>query len=139
MSRAARLRTHFRRIVRRTCCLMPMGVFARNGTDGQAAPSGDDARRKTQAWPISGLWRGVLLAGVYFAAAKLSLVFAIAPGYATPVWPPSGIAVAALLLRGSGCWPGIWIGAALANLTIQSSWSAALMIASGDTLEALVC
>ena len=62
-----------------------------------------------------------LLAAAYFAAAKASLMLAIPPGYATAVWPPSGIALAALLLFGNRVWPGIWLGAALANLTVAFS------------------
>lgn len=77
-----------------------------------------------------------LLAAVYFAAAKASLLLAIPPGYASVVWPPAGIALAAVLLLGSRVWPGVWLGAALANLTVASSPLAALMIASGNTLEA---
>ena len=79
-----------------------------------------------------------LLAAIYFVAAKLSLLLAIPPGYATAVWPPSGIAVVATLLLGRGMLPGIWIGAALVNLTVASSLLAAVFIASGNTLEALV-
>ena len=79
-----------------------------------------------------------LLAAIYFVAAKLSLLLAIPPGYATAVWPPSGIAVVATLLLGRGILPGIWIGAALVNLTVESSPLAAVFIASGNTLEALV-
>ncbi|MBI4206761.1 MAG: PAS domain S-box protein [Betaproteobacteria bacterium] len=78
-----------------------------------------------------------LLAGVYFIAAKLSLLLAIPPGYATPVWPPSGIALAAILLFGKRVWPGIWLGAAFVNYTINSSALAAVIIGSGNTLEAL--
>jgi len=78
-----------------------------------------------------------LLAVVYFSVAKASLMLAIPPGYATAVWPPSGIALAALLLFGTRIWPGIWFGAALANLTVASSPFAALVIGSGNTLEAL--
>src|SRR5262249_52981408 len=78
------------------------------------------------------------LAAVYFGAAKLSLEFAIPPGYATAVWPPSGIALAALLLFGARLWPGVWLGAALANITVETSWAAAAVIATGNTLEALV-
>src|SRR5437016_12215431 len=78
-----------------------------------------------------------LLAAVYFAAAKLSLPLAIPPGYATAVWPPSGIALAAALLLGGRIWPGIWLGAALANVMVESSLASALLIASGNTLEAL--
>jgi PAS domain S-box-containing protein len=75
------------------------------------------------------------LALCYFAAAKASLVFAIPPGYATAVWPPSGIALAALLLWGTRAWPGVWLGAALTNYTIDLSIPAALGIATGNTLE----
>jgi len=78
-----------------------------------------------------------LLAAAYFAAAKASLMLAIPPGYATAVWPPSGIALAALLLLGTREWPGIWLGAALVNLTVASSPFAALAIGSGNTLEAI--
>ena len=78
-----------------------------------------------------------LLAAIYFAAAKLSLLLAIPPGYATAVWPPSGVALAAMLMWGSRIWPGIWIGAALVNFTINSSVLAAVVIGSGNTLEAL--
>ena len=78
-----------------------------------------------------------LLAALYFVVAKLSLLAAIPPGYATSVWPPSGLALAALLLLGPKVWPGVWLGAALANLTVQSSIPAALMIGTGNALEAL--
>src|SRR6266496_4698565 len=44
--------------------------------------------------PVPYLARVVLLAAVYFSAAKLALLAAIPPGYATAVWPPSGIALA---------------------------------------------
>ena len=84
------------------------------------------------------LGRIVLLAAVYFTAAKASLLLAIPPGYATPVWPPSGIALAALLLFGPRLWPGIWLGAALTNLTIQGSPLLAVLIGTGNTLEAMV-
>jgi signal transduction histidine kinase len=78
------------------------------------------------------------LAAVYFIAAKLSLQFAIPPGYATAVWPPSGIALAALALAGVRMWPGVWVGAALANATVETSWTVAGVIATGNTVEALV-
>lgn len=86
---------------------------------------------------VSNLAQVCLLAGVYFATAKLSLVFAIPPGYATAVWPPSGIALAATLLFGNRIWPGIWLGAALVNYTVNSSLFAAVMIGTGNTLEAI--
>jgi diguanylate cyclase (GGDEF)-like protein len=79
----------------------------------------------------------VLLAAAYFAAAKLALLAAIPPGYTTAVWPPSGIALAAVLLFGNRVWPGIWLGAALVNVTVKASLTAALLMGTGNTLEAL--
>jgi diguanylate cyclase (GGDEF)-like protein len=63
---------------------------------------------------------------------------AIPPGYATPVWPPSGIALAAALLMGHRSWPGIALGAVLANVAVEASLHSAVLIACGNTLEALV-
>ncbi len=78
------------------------------------------------------------LAVIYFAAAKISLSFAISPpGYATAVWPPSGIALAAFLLLGNRVWPGVWLGAAFVNFTVSFSAAIPLVMATGNTLEAL--
>ncbi|MBV9360088.1 MAG: MASE1 domain-containing protein [Betaproteobacteria bacterium] len=80
--------------------------------------------------------QAVLLAVVYFAAAKVSLLVAIPPGYATAIWPPSGIALAALLLWGIPLWPGAWIGSFAANLMVGGSVLTATAIASGSSLQA---
>ena len=55
------------------------------------------------------------LAALYFLTARLGLLLAIPGGHVTPVWPPSGIALAAVLLRGRRVWPGIWLGSFAAN------------------------
>ena len=83
------------------------------------------------------LAQGALLAAIYFGAARFALLLAIPPGYATALWPPSGIALAALLVLGPRLWPGVWIGSALANLSIDASIPAAIIIATGSTLQAL--
>jgi PAS domain S-box-containing protein len=80
----------------------------------------------------------VLLALAYFAAAKAALLIAIPPGYAAALWPACGIAVAAFLLGGQRLWPGVWIGSLAANLTVEGSVLAALIIASGSALQAAV-
>jgi EAL domain-containing protein (putative c-di-GMP-specific phosphodiesterase class I)/integral membrane sensor domain MASE1 len=87
---------------------------------------------------LSFLAKATLVALVYFAAARLSLVLAIPPGYATPVWPPSGIAVASALLLGNRIWPGVWLGAFLANVGVEASVLPAIAIATGNTLEACI-
>ena len=94
----------------------------------------------TSAFPrsFSELGQISLLAATYFATAKLSLLLAVPPGYATAVWPPSGIALTAVMLIGPRIWPGIWLGAALSNLSVQGSPLLAFLIGTGNTLEALV-
>jgi diguanylate cyclase (GGDEF)-like protein len=95
------------------------------------------AQPLTLSRPVSYTGEVIFLAAAYFAAAKLALLVAIPPGYATAVWPPSGIALAALLLLGNRFWPGIWLGATLVNATVNSSLLAAVLIGTGNTLEAL--
>jgi PAS domain S-box-containing protein len=77
-----------------------------------------------------------LLAGVYYAAARLALLLAIPPGYASAIWPPSGISLAMLLILGSRVWPGVWIGSFLANFSVEGSMLASSAIASACSLQA---
>ena len=78
-----------------------------------------------------------LLAAAYFGAAKLGLTMAFVAEQVTAVWPPTGIALAALLLFGYRLWPGITLGAFLANVTANEPLGTAAGIALGNTLEAL--
>src|SRR5262249_16316304 len=77
------------------------------------------------------------LALIYFIAGKLSLNLAFLNASASPVWPPAGVALAALLLLGYRVWPAIFLGAFFVNVTTTPSILASLGIASGNTLEAL--
>jgi signal transduction histidine kinase len=56
-------------------------------------------------------------------------------GFATLVWAPSGLALATLLILGPGLWPGVFIGAFLANLLTGAPAIVALGIGAGNTLE----
>jgi two-component system, NarL family, sensor histidine kinase FusK len=78
------------------------------------------------------------LAVIYFAAGKLGLRLAIINPSASSVWPPTGIALAALLILGYEVWPAILIGAFAVNMTTTGSVAASLGIAAGNTLEALL-
>ena len=80
----------------------------------------------------------LVLAGVYFGSAKLGLALAFSNESVTAVWPPTGIALAALVLWGRGLWPGVLLGAFLANVTTDVPVYTAAGIAVGNTLEALV-
>src|SRR5436190_24143928 len=79
----------------------------------------------------------VILTLVYFVAGKLGLTLASLHASASPVWPPAGIALAALLLLGYRAWPAIFIGAFLVNVTTAGNVATSFAIATGNTLEAL--
>jgi signal transduction histidine kinase len=78
-----------------------------------------------------------LLAALYFGVAKLSLAMAFEQSNVSPVWPPTGLSLAALLLLGRRYWPGIALGAFLTNASTEVSLATAGGIAIGNTLEAL--
>ena len=78
-----------------------------------------------------------LLAGSYFAAAKLGLDLAFATSSVTAIWPPTGIALVAILLGGWRMWPGVALGALLANVDTGIPAVTVLGITAGNTLEAL--
>jgi integral membrane sensor domain MASE1 len=91
-----------------------------------------------RSWRLRASGWALLLALVYFASAKLGLALAFATPNVTAVWPPTGIALAALVLGGRGLWPGVLLGAFLANVTTDVPVYTAAGIAVGNTLEAVV-
>jgi signal transduction histidine kinase len=78
------------------------------------------------------------LAGAYVAAAKLGIELSVARGVITPVWAPTGIAIAGLLLLGRRLWPAVLVGAFVANAISGASLGEAAGISIGNTLEAAV-
>src|SRR6185369_6430044 len=81
--------------------------------------------------------KAIIVAAIYFAAARLGLSMASVHTNVSSVWPPTGIAIAAVLLLGYRVWPGIMVGAFLANLATGISIAIAGGIAVGNTLEGL--
>lgn len=81
---------------------------------------------------------GLAVCAIYILAAKFSLRLASVHPSATPVWPPTGIAIAALLTLGTGFWPAIFAGAFLVNFTTVGTALTSFGIASGNTLEAVL-
>jgi integral membrane sensor domain MASE1 len=77
------------------------------------------------------------LAAAYYGAAKLGLSFAFETASVTAIWPPTGLALAALVLGGYRLWPGVAIGALLANSGTGIPLAATIGITCGNTLEAL--
>src|SRR5881296_964757 len=90
-----------------------------------------------QSRAFSGLPVIGILTLVYFIAGKFGLLLASLHASASPVWPPAGIALAALLLLGYRAWPAIFVGAFLVNVTTVGNVATSLAVASGNTLEAV--
>src|SRR5260370_2922171 len=90
-----------------------------------------------QSRRFSGLPLIGILAVIYLIAGKLGLMLASLHASASPVWPPAGIALAALLLLGYRAWPAIFVGAFLLNVTTAGTAATSLAIAAGNTLEAV--
>lgn len=88
------------------------------------------------------IWRRaieiVVAALIYFALARACLYFASLNASATPIWPPTGLAIALLLLRGNALLPAIIVGAFAANYMITPSIPTAALIALGNTAEAFL-
>jgi signal transduction histidine kinase len=74
----------------------------------------------------------------YVVAAKIGLSLSVAHGSATPIWAPTGIALAVLLLFGDEMWPAVAVGAFVANLLSPIPVGLAAVIAVGNTCEALL-
>lgn len=80
----------------------------------------------------------VAIGAIYFALAKGGLALASIHPSATPIWPPTGVALAAVLLRGYRIWPAIFTAAMVANATTAGSVATSMGIATGNSLEAVV-
>jgi signal transduction histidine kinase len=102
---------------------------------------------RVEADPVAGQAKGSVLTHAvdvtavlvaYVLSARLGLAMAPLSGFATLVWPPTGIALAALLLRGVRLWPAVLLGALVANVWNGAHFGVAAGIAIGNTLEALL-
>ena len=86
------------------------------------------------------------IAMVYIGTAQPGFLIAIAPGNVTVVWPPSGIALAAMLLLGYRAGAGVWVGSFLVNLLffifhnvlVTTAVITASSIATGSMLQAFL-
>ena len=78
-----------------------------------------------------------ILVVIYVIAGKIGLNLASLHASASPVWPPAGIALAAILLLGYRAWPAIFAGAFLVNLTTAGDAATSVAIATGNTVEAV--
>src|ERR1700730_7742998 len=74
----------------------------------------------------------------YFVLAKIGLALALIHPSASIIWPPTGFALAAIVLWGYRAWPAIFLAAMIVNAIAAGSIGTAISIATGNSLEALV-
>ncbi|MFD9908786.1 MASE1 domain-containing protein [Streptomyces sp. NPDC059063] len=82
--------------------------------------------------------RATAVVAAYYGAGRCGLLLEVVRGQVTPLWPPTGIAVAALLLWGLRLWPAVALGAVLINWPFGPSLWTLAGISAGNTL-APVC
>ncbi len=102
---------------------------------------GSSAAQKPAASIHSNVFAQILLilvvSIIYYLAARFGLTLGFKGTNASPVWPPTGIALAAVVLFGFRVWPGIFLGAFLANFATGLNIPISGIIAFGNTLEAV--
>jgi len=82
--------------------------------------------------------KGLLVAAAYVIAARIGFRVAFVAEQVTTVWPPTGLAEAALILWGRSLWPAIWLGAFIANANASVPIWVAAAVAVGNTLESFI-
>lgn len=78
------------------------------------------------------------LAAAYFLFAKIGIMFSYDHSSITVVWPPTGIALGAILLFGHRLWPGITLGIVVLMVSNRDPWIAVVGVSIGNTLHAVV-
>ncbi|HEV2263538.1 MAG TPA: CHASE domain-containing protein [Stellaceae bacterium] len=90
------------------------------------------------------LMAGFALAAAYAVSGGFGLLLAVPPGYATAVFPPAGIAMAAMLIGGGATLPWTFLGSLLLNLWIgyrvgvSDAAVAATIIALASTAQSAI-
>lgn len=74
----------------------------------------------------------------YYLTARFGLSLDAVSGFATLIWPPSGLALAATILWGPAVLPAVFFAAFAINWQTGAPWLSALGIACGNTLEPCV-
>jgi len=82
------------------------------------------------ALQVGYLQKLVFVLAAYFVAGRIGLSVPFTSGNVSPVWPPSGIALAAILIWGDRVWPGIALAAFLVNFLSPIPHPAALGLLS---------
>ena len=101
----------------------------------ERAPSCGSLRVFTITPATNYLGRATLLAALYVVTGKLGLLLAVPPGYATIIWPASGIAIGMLQVHGPRLWPAILFGSWLLNAHQSGAFAESDFVLRHDALS----
>jgi signal transduction histidine kinase len=104
---------------------------------GRASKVGLNGESRRSASALTLPLQLTVVALAYWFAASVSLKLALVHGQVTPIWPPTGIALVAVLVLGLRVWPAVFLAALAVNLPIGPSVLGALSIAAANTLAPL--
>jgi PAS domain S-box-containing protein len=100
---------------------------------------GMNPEEKDQRYSVRRFAEIIAVALIYYLAGRLGRTVAPPPGIATVFWPPSGIAIAAIVMFGNRVWPGVWLGAFLSNnwstIDLSSARSIFSVVAIGAGID----
>jgi len=106
--------------------------LAGGSREGVLAIGDEPAERRARAPRFADLLAVAVVGALYVIRGQARLKLAFIHASATAVWPPAGIALAALLLRGYRLWPAVFLGAFVANITTAGSVATSLGIGAGN-------
>lgn len=109
---------------------MTGGELTRSRWEGSTLPAAPDLARLVGRLALVGV--------AYYLGARLGLNLSLVEQNVTPLWPPTGIAVAVFLVMGRAMWPGVALAALAVNLPISDGALAAAVTAAGNTVAPLV-
>ena len=105
-----------------------------SGSQTVTSAARDDAGRRKPSLAVV----VVATAAAYYLTGRLGLALAIPPGYATIIWPPAGIALAATAIAGPRVWPGVALGSFLINLGLDLQVDSASHVIVSAALAAAI-
>src|SRR6516165_3822976 len=108
--------------------------LTQSADEARHRPWADEIRRLSGTLPLQILF----VTFAYYVTGRLGLALAIPPGYATAIWPPSGIALSAVLLYGARIWPGIALGSFLINVATGFDAGSSLALARSLAIPAAI-
>ncbi|MET1001155.1 MAG: SpoIIE family protein phosphatase [Acidimicrobiia bacterium] len=80
----------------------------------------------------------LIVGALYYVSAQFGLRLSVVADSVTPLWPPTGVALVAMLVLGRRVWPAVAVAAFAVNLPLAPDALTALLIAVGNTIAPLV-